>query len=222
MENSRITSPRNIVSCFTMLFVPLWKFLAMNITLISGACSLIRQKWAWRWFYSTTEIETVRSFGSCCQHEGKLWKHETTTTYKHSVLTSLVHRARALCDQPSLPHDLDFLTAAFKKNGYNQQQIKRAMQPVTPTAIAQEKPTATAFLPYTRSTFGRLSRMLTKLKIKSVALPPRKISSFLPPVKEPLGLRTPGIYSIPCECGKVYIGQSGRRYNNAFRNTTDT
>jgi hypothetical protein len=25
-----------------------------------------------------------------------------------------------------------------------------------------------------------------------------------------LGLRTPGIYSIPCECGRVYIGQSGR------------
>jgi hypothetical protein len=25
-----------------------------------------------------------------------------------------------------------------------------------------------------------------------------------------LGLRTPGIYSIPCECGRVYIGQNGR------------
>jgi hypothetical protein len=23
------------------------------------------------------------------------------------------------------------------------------------------------------------------------------------------GLRTPGIYNIPCKCGKVYIGQSG-------------
>ena len=25
-----------------------------------------------------------------------------------------------------------------------------------------------------------------------------------------VGLRTPGVYSIPCECGRVYIGQSGR------------
>jgi hypothetical protein len=32
----------------------------------------------------------------------------------------------------------------------------------------------------------------------------------MPPVKDALGLRTPGIFSIPCECGKVYIGQSGR------------
>jgi hypothetical protein len=29
-------------------------------------------------------------------------------------------------------------------------------------------------------------------------------------VKDALGLRTPGIYSIPCEYGRVYIGQSGR------------
>jgi hypothetical protein len=52
--------------------------------------------------------------------------------------------------------------------------------------------------------------MLAKHNIRSVALTPRNICSYLPPVKYALGLRTPGIYSIPCECGKVYIGQSGR------------
>ena len=44
MKNSRICSPRKMVSCFAMMFVPLWRFLAMDITQISGACSLIRQK----------------------------------------------------------------------------------------------------------------------------------------------------------------------------------
>jgi hypothetical protein len=52
--------------------------------------------------------------------------------------------------------------------------------------------------------------MLVKHNIKSVALPPRKILSYVPTVKDALGLRTPGIYSIPCECGRVCIGQSGR------------
>jgi len=52
--------------------------------------------------------------------------------------------------------------------------------------------------------------MLAKYNIKSVAIPPRKISSYMPPTKDASGLRTPGIYRIPCECGKVYIGQSGR------------
>ena len=52
--------------------------------------------------------------------------------------------------------------------------------------------------------------MLAKYNIKSVAIPPKKISSYMPPTEDAPGLRTPGIYKIPYECGKVYIGQSGR------------
>jgi hypothetical protein len=52
--------------------------------------------------------------------------------------------------------------------------------------------------------------MLAKHNINSVTQPPRKINSYLPPVKDALGLRMPGVYSIPRECGKVYIGQRGR------------
>jgi len=127
-----------------------------------------------------------------------------------SVLTSLIHRAKALCDQDSLPQELEFLTTVFKDNGYSPQQIRWAMKPITRTARTDDKPTSTAYIPYTQTTFGRLSRMLAKHNIKSVALPPRKIFSHLPPVKDALGLRTPGIYSIPCECSSVYIGQSSR------------
>jgi predicted GIY-YIG superfamily endonuclease len=29
-------------------------------------------------------------------------------------------------------------------------------------------------------------------------------------VKDDLGLNVPGVYRIPCECGKVYVGQTGR------------
>jgi hypothetical protein len=46
--------------------------------------------------------------------------------------------------------------------------------------------------------------------IKSVALTPIKILSYLPSVKDALGLRTPGICSIPCEGSRVYIGQNCR------------
>jgi hypothetical protein len=37
-----------------------------------------------------------------------------------------------------------------------------------------------------------------------------KLSSLLRLVKDHLRLRTPGVYRIPCECGRVYIGQTGR------------
>jgi hypothetical protein len=43
---------------------------------------------------------------------------------KHSVLSSLVHTAKALCDQESLAPELAFLTKVFKQNGYSHQQIQ--------------------------------------------------------------------------------------------------
>jgi hypothetical protein len=39
-------------------------------------------------------------------------------------------------------------------------------------------------------------------------------------IKDALGLRTPGIYSIPCECGRVYIGQSGVDQSNSVSKST--
>ena len=84
------------------------------------------------------------------------------------------------------------------------------MEPTIPTTKKEDKPISTAYLPYTQTTFGRLSRMLAKHNIKSVAIPHRKIASYLPPFKKAIRLRTPGIYSILCECGSVYSGQSGR------------
>ena len=59
MKYSRISSLRKMVICFAMMFDPLWKFLVMNITQISGDCSLISEKWAGRWFYSTTERDSL-------------------------------------------------------------------------------------------------------------------------------------------------------------------
>jgi hypothetical protein len=84
------------------------------------------------------------------------------------------------------------------------------MKPARQTLEPEERPTSTAYLPYINNTYGRLSRMLTKYNIKSVALRYRKIASYLSPVKDAIGLKTPGTYRIPCECSTVYNGQSGR------------
>jgi hypothetical protein len=93
---------------------------------------------------------------------------------KQSVLASLIHRAKSLCDENSLTQELEFLTTVFKDNGYSPQQIRRAMEQATRTAKTNDKPTLTAYIPYTQTTYGRLSRMLAKHNIESVALPPKK------------------------------------------------
>jgi hypothetical protein len=59
--------------------------------------------------------------------------------------------------------------------------------------------------------------MLSRHIMKSVAFPPRKISNFLQPVKDDLGLKTPGVYSIPCDWGQVYIGQTGHSIDTRIK-----
>jgi hypothetical protein len=130
-----------------------------------------------------------------------------TTLRRPRRLTPLIHRAKALCDQDSLTQELEFLTTALKDNGYGPQKIRQAMEPATWTATTNDKSTSTAYIPFTQTTYGRLKRMLAKHNIKSVALPPRKIFSYFPPIKDALGLRMLGVYSIPCECSRVCIGQ---------------
>jgi hypothetical protein len=43
-----------------------------------------------------------------------------------------------------------------------------------------------------------------------VHIPQKKTIHMLRSVKDDLGLNVPGMYRIPCKCGKVYVGQTGR------------
>jgi hypothetical protein len=56
---------------------------------------------------------------------------------------------------------------------------------------------------------SKISSFITKYNIKTVHAQKKKNRRLLRTVKADLGLKIPIIYSIPCECGKVYIGQTG-------------
>lgn len=73
---------------------------------------------------------------------------------------------------------------------------------------SNDKPTSFSVMTHVQMTYGLFSRMLAKHN-KNIGMPPRKISRFFRPVKDDMGLQTPGVYSIPYECGLVYIGQTG-------------
>jgi hypothetical protein len=124
---------------------------------------------------------------------------------KQSVLSTLMHRARSLCDQDSLHAELVFLRDVFRHNGYSDRQINRVLDRRPNISKTDDNHDSVAFLPYVGTIFNRISRALSRHNTKSVGLPPRRICSFLRPVKDKLGLRTPGVYRILCECGMVYI-----------------
>jgi hypothetical protein len=118
--------------------------------------------------------------------------------------------ARALCDEGSLQAELGVLKDVFKRNGYNYRQIHRALNRRPNFDQPDIKPNSVSFLPFVGTIFNRISRILARHKFKCVGLPNVKLSSLLRPTKDHLGLRTPGVCRIPYECGRVYIGKTGR------------
>jgi hypothetical protein len=94
-----------------------------------------------------------------------------------------------------------FLRDVFRQNGYNDQQIHRVLNRHPNISQPDEKLDSVAFLPYVGTIFNRISRVLSRHNIKSVGLPPKKVSAFLQSVKDNLELRTLGVYRISCKCG---------------------
>jgi DNA-binding transcriptional MerR regulator len=125
------------------------------------------------------------------------------------VLATLVFRARAICDEDSLGQELEFLKNSLKDNGYSLQQIQQVLSRKEKPPRHNRKPILTVFLPYVQSMSSHLNRMLRKHDFRGINLPPKKIFKCLRPVKDNMGLKTAGVYCIPCKCGNVYVGQSG-------------
>ena len=48
----------------------------------------------------------------------------------------------------------------------------------------------------------------------------KKTSSTLRLIKGNQDLKTSGIYHIPCECGKLYVGQTARTIENRYQEHT--
>jgi hypothetical protein len=109
------------------------------------------------------DIDIYRKTNSSLGHKvyGKpthtnLYPHQDSHHHpanKQPVLAFLIHRAKALCEQDSLTQELEFLTTVFKDNGYSPQQIQQAMELATRTTKTNDKPTLTAYIPNTQTTY---------------------------------------------------------------------
>jgi hypothetical protein len=95
------------------------------------------------------------------------------------------------------------------------------MEPATRTAKTNDKPTLTAYIPYTQTTYGCLSRMLAKHNIKSVALPPRKIFSYFSPVKNAVGLKHRVYTALHVNVAGFILDKAVDLSNSESKNTID-
>jgi hypothetical protein len=96
---------------------------------------------------------------------------------------------------------LVFLKDVFRENGYSDRHNHRALKrrPLLPQPVA--------FLPFVGTVFNRISRVLARHNIKSDCLNHMKLSSLLRPVKDHLGLRTPGVIGSPVSAAESTLGR---------------
>jgi hypothetical protein len=78
----------------------------------------------------------------------------------------------------------------------------------------ESKPTSMATIPYMRIISGKISRLLAKYNIKMIRWPVKKSNRS---AKDNLGCNVPGVYHILCECGKVYVGQTGHTITARYK-----
>jgi hypothetical protein len=105
---------------------------------------------------------------------------------------------------------MEYLKKAFRQNGYSNGKINWALYPRHKPQQQCEEPTGVSMLPYQHCVTNKISRLLAKHNIQTIHIPTRKSIHMLGSVKDKLALKVPGIYRIPYECSKVYVGQTGR------------
>ena len=132
-----------------------------------------------------------------------------------SVSSTLVKRAHDLSDKQHLQQELQHIKSTLTTiNGYPSGKIKvrpPKPQPTTPALIR-------VTIPYMGKTSHKLQRILKTVNIEVRHRSSNKLHSSLHTHKDRKHKNTqPGVYKILCECGKVYIGETGRSFNTRIK-----
>ena len=124
---------------------------------------------------------------------------------KSSVNRTLVQRAYNICDKDSLPKELQHIRTTLKRKISTAKPVPNPESKVTDLTLS-------ACLPYLGSTSHKLQRILRQAGIDVFHSAPSKLQGLLHTHKDkPDPNNRAGVYRIPCECGKVYIGETKRK-----------
>ncbi|KAL9973358.1 hypothetical protein ACROYT_G019801 [Oculina patagonica] len=134
---------------------------------------------------------------------------------KCGIVKCLYDRAKRLITKPSvISKEKKHLSSVLVSNGYPfscLQKITKTRKPST-SAEPTTKFKSTAVLPYVKGLSEQLRRCLQQQCVRAVFKSETTLRSHLVRPKDAVdSTKQDGVvYRIPCECGKVYIGETGR------------
>ena len=138
------------------------------------------------------------------------------------IFKCLYDRAKHLITTPSvISKEKKLLSSVLVSNGYPSSFIRKLTKTTRPTA--NNEPTqefkSTAVLPYIKGVSEVLRRCLQQQGVRTVFKSDTTLRSYLVRPKDTLepGKQDGVVYKIPCECGKVYIGETGRAMQDRIK-----
>ena len=120
-----------------------------------------------------------------------------------------------IVDNEHLDKELNHLHKVLQDNGYNIGDInwtfKKALEKKIQNPDKKEESKGVIFLPYIQGTIDMISILLRKKHIRTIFSPPNLLKNVLDKTKDLVDSKLKkGVYSIPCACGKLYIGETER------------
>ncbi|XP_055591158.1 uncharacterized protein LOC129743207 [Uranotaenia lowii] len=146
---------------------------------------------------------------------------ESPFTHKQNTVFALVDRALKLSDPETRKTSIDAVKNILGRNNYPQDILHNAFEKRTHamynTLQNQNPPESTssrmASIPYIPGLSERVARILRKHDVIAAFKPCDKIkSTVFTKLKDPIPkmMQTNVVYSVPCSCGKEYIGQTSQ------------
>jgi hypothetical protein len=134
-----------------------------------------------------------------------------------SAFIGFVFRALNICsDDSTLKAELLYIKSVAVDRGFNPQivdsAVKKFCRPKFPSFLMSKEDFQSrdlCLLPFVPKLSSKISGILRRFNIRTVLIPPNSIQFSNLKDEIPLSLSW-GIYQIPCQCGKSYIGQTRR------------
>ena len=121
-----------------------------------------------------------------------------------------------ISDKEHLEDELGPLSKYLQDNGYIKKYIRisfkreKYIRKNNTKRNTKQEDATNVLLPYIRGTKHKFSKLLRKTQISTIFFPPNSLRNILDKEKDMVDPKLrKGIYSIPCSCGEVYIGETG-------------
>jgi hypothetical protein len=133
---------------------------------------------------------------------------------KRGLIRSLHNRASTICqDRQDLAKEINNLRHDLQLNGHPQGFIDSVINPKGSShPKTKEKPLGSVHIPYVKGVSEKFKNIGNRYNITTIFRTKRTLQSSLMKTRPETDLQqtTQCVYSSPCECGRRYIGETGR------------